>query len=111
MNKSDFNKGQMVFIKPSPYSRSTSTIEGIVDKVGRKYVTVILPSGTVRYDIKTGEENTQYDTSVLYLSREEIEQEEQAMILTSRIRDRLKYGRYLPYDQAKQIAEILGIEQ
>lgn len=82
MNKTDFKKGQTVFVKcvGNAYRKNgDNVLEAIVKTVGSKYITVSLNSwNDVKFEIdRNFRQVADFSASyVLYLSREDIENDE-----------------------------------
>ena len=103
--------GQIVYLKPSVYGNAyrhdKSVKEGVVERIGRKYVTV---KGFGQFEItsgvKRGDSISDYQ---MFESKEALEEDKQHEDLVRRIKDAIpKYGDWeIKLDKLKKIAEIL----
>lgn len=106
-------KGQIVYLRPTvignAYRRNPNPIEAIVEKVGRKYVTIKIYG---QFEIKTGSQKTTYcQDYVLYESKEKMAFVLEAESLSNKIRKSIPtYGTWdIDISKLRQIAEILEL--
>jgi len=105
--------GQTVYLRPvemgSAYRRDKTVKESVIEKVGRKYVTVSSYYG--QFDIKTRMQKTMYSSDYkLYESKEELEEDLEGEDLANRIKKSIPdYGKWnLELKKLREIAAILN---
>ena len=104
--------GQKIYLKPikhsNAYKMDKLPIIGIVEKVGRKYVTI---KQYGRFNIQSGMEHTNYSPEYkLYESKEKLKEVEESEYLSDKIRSSIsRYGTLnIGIDKIRQIAIILN---
>lgn len=104
--------GQTVYLRPvemgNAYRRDKSIKEATVEKLGRKYVTIV---GYGQFYIKTRMQKTIYRSDYeLFESKEELDLKMEAEDLGDRIKNSIpKYEKWnLEIDKLRQIATILN---
>ena len=104
--------GQTVYLRPiemgNAYRRDKSIKEATVEKVGRKYVTIVRYG---RFYIESRMQKTTYSSDYeLFESKEELDLKIEAEDLRNRIKNSTpKYGKWdLEIDKLRQIATILN---
>tara|TARA_R110000822_G_scaffold228395_2_gene360825 strand:+ start:274 stop:600 length:327 start_codon:yes stop_codon:yes gene_type:complete len=104
--------GQTVYLRPvkmgNAYRRDKSIKESIVEKVGRKYITIV---GYGQFDIKSRKAKTNYSSDYeMFESKKELDLKIEAEDLVNRIENSIpKYGNWdLEIDKLRQIAIILN---
>jgi hypothetical protein len=104
--------GQTVYLRPvemgNAYRRDKSIKEAAVEKVGRKYVTIVRYG---QFDIESRMQKTIYSSDYeLFESKEELDLKMEVEDLGNRIKNSIhKYGKWnLEIDKLRQIATILN---
>ena len=104
--------GQTVYLRPvkmgNAYRRDKSIKEATVEKVGRKYVTIVRYG---QFDIESRMQKTIYSSDYeLFESKEELDLKMEVEDLGNRIKNSIhKYGKWnLGIDKLRQIATILN---
>ena len=104
--------GQTVYLRPAKmgnaYRRDKSIKEAVVEKIGRKYVTVTRYG---QFDMESRMQKTIYTSDYeLFESKEELEMKIESEDLVSRIKNSIpKYGKWnIEIEKLRQIATILN---
>jgi len=104
--------GQTVYLRPvemsNAYRRDKSIKEAIIEKVGRKYITVVRYG---QFDIESRMQKTIYSSDYeLFESKEELDLKMESEDLQSRIKNSIpKYGKWnLDIEKLRQITTILN---
>lgn len=116
MTKKDFKLGQVVYLKTTSCHHPWETekmIEGIVTKVGRKYITVNIGLENVRFDIENNFHPVfEYGFEakyVLYLTRKEVEDYWQSEFLKDYIIRNIILVKDIPLESLERFAKELGL--
>ena len=104
--------GQTVYLRPvkmgNAYRRDKSIKEAIIEKVGRKYITVVRYG---QFDIESRMQKTIYSSDYeLFENKEELDLKMESEDLQSRIKNSIpKYGKWnLDIEKLRQITTILN---
>jgi hypothetical protein len=103
--------GQTVYLKPiergNAYRRDKSVKEAVIEKVGRKYVTV---NRYGKFDIESRMQETNYSSDYeLFESKEELYLIMEAEDLQKRIKNSIPHGKWnLDIEKLRHIAAILN---